>query len=173
MDATLNSTDMLRRRHVVHNHRHSDSSEFASAKSHISPHDHDKNSFMLGPGEYMDPSNEEYYYSPNTFLPTSWLTFSTAESSGVWLNTQDPPGLLMSSLVWFLFLYSAVIFIFLAESGGISGIWSLGYCILVGLALACHAKTLLTDPGSVPKVRPLRSQQLYGFKKCSLQFPHK
>jgi len=57
----------------------------------------------------------------------------------------------MAFLVWALFLYSAVVFTALAERGGIEGIYSLIYDLLTYLALACHAKTMLTDPGSVPK----------------------
>jgi hypothetical protein len=47
-------------------------------------------------------------------------------------------------------VYSAVTVTFLAKTGGIPVSLSYLYCILCALALACHAKTSFTDPGSVP-----------------------
>ena len=47
-------------------------------------------------------------------------------------------------------VYSAVTVSFLAKTGGIPVVLSFAYGILCALALASHAKTTLTDPGSVP-----------------------
>jgi len=47
-------------------------------------------------------------------------------------------------------VYSAVTVTFLAKTGGVPVVLSHAYCILCALALASHAKTTLTDPGSVP-----------------------
>jgi len=82
------------------------------------------------------------------------LSFScsvgTLDDNGVWLNQSDPAGTIMSCLVWFLIGYSALTMTFLAQTGGIPVAASLLYGILSSLALAAHAKTSLTDPGSVP-----------------------
>jgi hypothetical protein len=67
----------------------------------------------------------------------------------------------MSMLVWLLILYSAVTMTFLAQTNGIPPLFSTTYCILASLALACHLKTSLTDPGSVPaSAVPTESQRL-------------
>lgn len=77
-------------------------------------------------------------------------SLGTSDDDGVWLNRSDPAGTIMSCLVWFLIVYSAVTMTFLAQTGGIPGSASIAYAILAALALAAHAKTSLTDPGSVP-----------------------
>lgn len=57
-------------------------------------------------------------------------------------------------------LYSAVTVTSLTITEGIPPILGMIYTILVSLALSCHAKTSLTDPGSVPKnAVPLESQR--------------
>lgn len=56
----------------------------------------------------------------------------------------------MSVLVWVLMLYSAVTVTLLTVTEGIPVILGMIYNMLVFMALACHAKTSLSDPGSVP-----------------------
>jgi hypothetical protein len=56
----------------------------------------------------------------------------------------------MSALVWLLLLYSAATVTLLTVTEGIPVILGMLYNILCFMALACHAKTSLTDPGSVP-----------------------
>jgi palmitoyltransferase ZDHHC3/7/25 len=56
----------------------------------------------------------------------------------------------MSALVWVLMLYSAVTVTLLTITDGIPVICGMAYDTLCFMALACHAKTSLTDPGSVP-----------------------
>lgn len=53
-------------------------------------------------------------------------------------------------MVWILMLYSAVTITLLTMTEGIHVIVGMVYNCLVCMALACHAKTSLTDPGSVP-----------------------
>lgn len=53
-------------------------------------------------------------------------------------------------LVWLLMVYSALTITFLAQTGGIEFSLAMVYDICCSLALACHAKTTLTDPGSIP-----------------------
>lgn len=57
----------------------------------------------------------------------------------------------MAALVWLLMLYSIATVTLLAQTGGIPPSLSMIYCTLQAMALACHAKTSFTDPGSVPK----------------------
>lgn len=57
----------------------------------------------------------------------------------------------MAALVWLLMLYSIATVTLLAQTGGIPPSLAMIYCTLQTMALACHAKTSFTDPGSVPK----------------------
>jgi hypothetical protein len=56
----------------------------------------------------------------------------------------------MSVLVWVLMIYSALTVTFLARTGGIPVDLSMAYTLLVALSLASHAKTTLSDPGTIP-----------------------
>ena len=56
----------------------------------------------------------------------------------------------MSALVWLLMLYSAVTVTLLTVTEGIPVGLGMLYNLLCVMALASHAKTSLTDPGSVP-----------------------
>ena len=56
----------------------------------------------------------------------------------------------MSALVWLLMLYSAVTVTLLTITEGIPVTLGMIYNVICCMALACHAKTSLTDPGSVP-----------------------
>ncbi|GKY96344.1 hypothetical protein MPSEU_000594100 [Mayamaea pseudoterrestris] len=100
---------------------------------------------------HHNPHDETLYYEDH-FNDMSWsCNTGTADDAGIWLNQNDPAGSIMSFIVWLLILYSQITMTFLAQSHGISSILSLTYCILASLALACHLKTSLTDPGSVPQ----------------------
>ena len=56
----------------------------------------------------------------------------------------------MSAMVWVLLLYSASTVTALTITEGIPVYLGMIYNVLVALALASHAKTSLSDPGSVP-----------------------
>ena len=56
----------------------------------------------------------------------------------------------MCMMVWILLGYSCLTITLLAQTGGIPAYQSFIYTILVTMALSCHVKTTLTDPGSVP-----------------------
>ena len=56
----------------------------------------------------------------------------------------------MSVMVWVLLIYSQVTVTLLTLTEGIPVYLGMLYAMLVTLALASHAKTSLTDPGSVP-----------------------
>jgi hypothetical protein len=56
----------------------------------------------------------------------------------------------MSAMVWLLMLYSAMTVTSLTVTEGIPLPLGICYNLLVVMALASHAKTSLTDPGSVP-----------------------
>lgn len=76
------------------------------------------------------------------------------------MNSGDQAGSVMAALVWILMTYSAVTVTLLTVTEGISPILGMIYTVLVTMALASHAKTSLTDPGSVPKCAvPMESQR--------------
>jgi hypothetical protein len=56
----------------------------------------------------------------------------------------------MAMMVWILLGYSCLTVTLMAQTGGIPPYQAFIYTLLVVMALACHVKTSLTDPGSVP-----------------------
>lgn len=104
---------------------------------------------------YRDDFNDQ----PHSF------SVGTTEEDGIWMNRSDTAGTIMAFMVWVLFIYSAVTITFLAETGGIHGIFSLIYVTLIGMALASHAKTQFTDPGTVPA----SAQPIEAFRKQNPQ----
>jgi len=103
----------------------------------------------------------EFYVDSYNGEPWS-CSFGTSEESGVWMNSGDQAGSIMASLVWLLMIYSAVTVTLLTITQGIPPIFGMIYCLLCAMALACHAKTSLTDPGSVPQSAvPMESQRQY------------
>jgi hypothetical protein len=106
---------------------------------------------IRNPGEhYIDSHNDQ---------PLSF-TFGTAEEKGIWMNSNDQAGSIMASLVWLLMTYSAVTVTLLTLTEGIPPILGMIYTFLCTMALACHAKTSLTDPGSVPRAAvPMEEQR--------------
>ncbi|GKY90734.1 hypothetical protein MPSEU_000046600 [Mayamaea pseudoterrestris] len=94
-------------------------------------------------------SRGEYYIDSYNDQPWSW-TFGTHESNGIWCNSSDQAGSIMSAMVWLLMMYSAMTVTSLTVTEGIPVPLGLMYNCLVTMSLACHAKTSLTDPGSVP-----------------------
>ena len=98
-----------------------------------------------------------YYRDDFNDLPQS-CTIGTSDEHGIWMNRNDAPGSIMAGMVWFLFLYTAITITFLAETGGVRPCNAMIYVTLVCLSLACHAKTSLTDPGTVPpSAQPVES----------------
>lgn len=95
-----------------------------------------------------DDQCQYYFDDTNDF---SWdCTCGTREGDGIWLNTTDRAGLLMSALVWIVIVYSGLTVTLLAEAGHLSPPLASFYCTVCALALACHAKTGLSDPGAIP-----------------------
>ena len=87
----------------------------------------------------------------DTFNDQSWsCSIGTTDESGIWLNRADPAGTVMAFFVWVLLAYSILTVTLLAATAGIPTLLSMTYTVLACCALACHAKTQLTDPGSVP-----------------------
>ena len=67
------------------------------------------------------------------------------------MNSGDQAGTIMAALVWLLMLYSVLTVTLLTKTEGIPAILGMIYCVLCFMALASHAKTSFTDPGSVPR----------------------
>lgn len=74
----------------------------------------------------------------------------TTDEHGIWLNRADPAGTIMAATVWILTGYSAMTMTWLAATAGIPVSLAVLYTVLTCLALACHIKTSLTDPGAIP-----------------------
>lgn len=91
----------------------------------------------------------EFYIDSYNGEPWS-CSFGTAEKNGTWFNSSDQAGSIMSALVWVLMLYSSATVTALTVTEGIPVACGMTYNVLCFMALACHAKTSLTDPGSVP-----------------------
>lgn len=105
---------------------------------------------IRAPGEkYVDTHND---------APWS-LSFGTGEEQGVWMNSGDQAGSIMATLVWLLMTYSAVTVTLLAATEGIPPALGMTYTALCAMALACHAKTSLSDPGSVPRAAVPQEEQ--------------
>lgn len=103
----------------------------------------------------------EFYVDSYNGEPWS-CSFGTSEESGIWINSGDQAGSIMASLVWLLIIYSGCTITMLTITEGIPISLGMTYCLLAAMALACHAKTSLTDPGSVPQSAvPLENQRQY------------
>jgi len=94
--------------------------------------------------------NQPFYRDNFNDQPYS-CNFGTEEENGIWMNTSDEAGTIMAFIVWILLAYSAWTFTLLARSGGIPPYLGAVYVMLCCMALASHAKTTFTDPGSVPQ----------------------
>ena len=92
----------------------------------------------------------EYY--EDTFNDEPWdCTCGTGEGDGIWTNYGDRVGSVMSSMVFVLMTYSIVTISFLAQHNDIPSHIAMIYTTICSLAMASHAKTMLTDPGSIPQ----------------------
>ena len=90
-------------------------------------------------------------YYRDDFNEFAWTcNFGTTDEDGIWLNRSDPAGTIMAMMVWILLGYSCLTVTLMAQTGGIPPYQAFIYTALVVMALASHAKTSLTDPGSVP-----------------------
>ena len=67
------------------------------------------------------------------------------------MNSGDQAGSIMATLVWVLFIYSVITVTALTVTEGIPPILGMIYTFLVCMALVSHAKTSLTELGTVPK----------------------
>jgi palmitoyltransferase ZDHHC3/7/25 len=98
-----------------------------------------------------DNDDEQNLYYQDDFNDAPWsCRMGTTEEHGIWMNYSDQAGTIMAMLVWILMVYSCLTVTFLARTGGIPVELSMMYSIFVTLALASHAKTTLSDPGTIP-----------------------
>jgi DHHC palmitoyltransferase len=107
-------------------------------------------SFFKSTSHLTEGPNNPYYRDDFNDQPFS-CDFGTGEEHGIWMNTSDQAGTIMAAIVWVLLGYSAWTFTALAQFGGVPPFLSATYVTICGLALACHAKTTFTDPGSIPQ----------------------
>lgn len=106
--------------------------------------------FFQSSAHLTEGPNQPYYRDNFNDQPHT-CTLGTAEENGIWCNNSDQAGTIMACLVWLLMAYSAFTFAALARTGGTPTFLAAVYVILCVMALACHAKTTFTDPGSVPQ----------------------
>ena len=91
-------------------------------------------------------------YYEDTYNDQPWeCTFGTSDQDGIWVNHSDQVGTIMSSMVWILIVYSMLTIDLLAASHHLPTHIAVIYETICGLALASHAKTMFTDPGSIPQ----------------------
>lgn len=91
-------------------------------------------------------------YYEDTYNDEPWeCTFGTSSEDGIWVNSGDQVGTIMASLVWVLIIYSVITISLLAHNQKLSNGIAMLYATICALALACHAKTTFTDPGSIPQ----------------------
>jgi hypothetical protein len=79
-----------------------------------------------------------------------YILYGIYLQNGTWFNLSDQAGSIMSCMVWLLMIYSAFTVTMLTITEGIPIILGMLYTVLCMMSLASHAKTSLTDPGSVP-----------------------
>jgi hypothetical protein len=98
------------------------------------------------------PTDTQGGYYEDDFNNESWeCTFGTTDQDGIWVNNSDKVGTIMSSLVWVLFIYSCLTITLLAQHNHLKNRIAMVYITICALALASHAKTSFTDPGSIPR----------------------
>jgi len=108
-------------------------------------------SIAAAPPATQDDGSSEYYYFDEANDHSWTCSYGTGEDDGVWLNTDDPPGTFMAVAVWVLIGYSGATVALLAEARRVSRPLSIFHCSVCAMALACHARTMLSDPGAVPR----------------------
>ena len=90
-------------------------------------------------------------YYEDSFNDEPWeCSFGTNTLDGIWMNHSDQVGTIMSSMVWILIIYSVVTISLLAENNHLPKKIAMFYSTICAMALASHAKTMFTDPGSIP-----------------------
>eukprot|EP00553_Chaetoceros_curvisetus_P001919 CAMPEP_0204618974 /NCGR_PEP_ID=MMETSP0717-20131115/5466_1 /ASSEMBLY_ACC=CAM_ASM_000666 /TAXON_ID=230516 /ORGANISM="Chaetoceros curvisetus" /LENGTH=388 /DNA_ID=CAMNT_0051632845 /DNA_START=123 /DNA_END=1289 /DNA_ORIENTATION=+ len=121
---------------------HKISAPFLYAKDVITP------AFSARPNH--SANNGKEYYQDNFNDLSYRCSCGTHQDDGIWLNHGDTPGLIMSSLVWLMIMYSGITVTLLANHNSLAPAISTTYCTIAALAVTCHAKTMLTDPGGIP-----------------------
>jgi palmitoyltransferase ZDHHC3/7/25 len=92
-----------------------------------------------------------HVYYEDSFNDEPWeCSCGTHYQDGIWVNHSDQVGTIMSSMVWILVIYSVVTISLLAEHNNLPRNVAMIYGTICALALASHAKTMFTDPGSIP-----------------------
>lgn len=111
----------------------------------------------------LDPSADAAEIEP-------WkCSLGTRESDGTWLNYTDQGGTAMAFLVWILVGYCGGTMLVLARHGHIPPEVAALQCTLSLLIWACHAKTMLTDPGTIPSTAvPLVTKGVKFHTMCSV-----
>ena len=117
---------------------------------------------LWGGYQNIDGNAAEHYHQAR-------CTLGTREMDGTWLNYTDQAGTAMALLVWVLIGYSVATMIVLARHGHMAAHVCAAQVTLSGLIWACHAKTMLTDPGTIPSTAvPLVTKGVKFHTMCSV-----
>jgi hypothetical protein len=100
--------------------------------------------------EELETTRKEDPRATTTTTATAICSFGTAPQHGIWLVVQDPLGCAVAVTVWILLGYSMFTVLLLTQHGHWPRASAAIYCSWTTLALMSHAKTALSDPGSVP-----------------------
>ena len=67
------------------------------------------------------------------------------------MNKNYQPGTIVSVIVWILIAYCSVTVTLLGQARHLPRSITIAHGTICALVLACHAKTLFSDPGAVPQ----------------------
>lgn len=90
-------------------------------------------------------------YNPNVEISTTRACCSTTENSICWFNSKDRTGLICSNIVILGMIYTIFVVIYGIYKSNIGLENGSAILVLCFLSLWSHLKTMLSDPGAVPK----------------------
>lgn len=98
----------------------------------------------------MDNTVEECTYLLDNVDPNlATKRLHDYKASKIWF-IQSEVGVILSLFVWTVLLFSEFTIKFIAQHDYINSVHSYIVSILIVLALWCHLKTMISDPGAVP-----------------------
>jgi hypothetical protein len=85
----------------------------------------------------------------------------TVDGVHIWCNSTDISGFIFTSIVWMIYLYICIVLIVLFRFQYLNYVNGILIFLLLFLSIWSHTKTMLTDPGAVPRTAfPLSNNDL-------------
>jgi palmitoyltransferase ZDHHC3/7/25 len=113
--------------------------------------------------------NDADYYEDTVNEEPFACTFGTSEDHGIWLNHRDRVGTVVAMTVWLLYCYCGFTILLLAQHGDCPVLLAVLQITICTLALSCHVKTMMTDPGAIPAAAlPLVTKNVPYHTMCSI-----